>query len=252
MAYPNFAEPGITPFFDEMMYEGILGFDIFAFHMSMNPDDEESEVMFGDFNPDKIDHRRNNGEIEWHDVEHKLFWSINLEDVKINGNSLGMCSEEDPCLFTPDTGTSLITMPSWATDKFKQDHPEWGVATACDSEFTYGDLTYVINGIEYPIPSHHWMERTINDSVAEGGTCQHRIGTLDVGQQGLDKLFIGGDSFMQIYYTIFDRANDAVGFTLAKHTAPEIVNHYDSNGYYHDTLEVTEECYTEPSVCYDD
>jgi hypothetical protein len=40
---------------------------------------------------------------------------------------------------------------------------------------------------------------------------------------------------MQIYYTVFDRNLDMVGFAKAKHTAPEIVNLYDSNGQYHDT-----------------
>jgi len=118
LAYPEFAEEGQTPLFDAMMQEGILGKNLFAFHMSMNPDDEDSEVMFGDWNQEKIDPSRNGGELEWHPVEHKLFWSINLEDVQIGGVSLGLCSKEEPCLFTPDTGTSLLTFPSWAMDKF--------------------------------------------------------------------------------------------------------------------------------------
>jgi len=44
---------------------------------------------------------------------------------------------------------------------------------------------------------------------------------------------------MQIYYTVFDRNLDMVGFAKAKHTAPEIVNLYDQDGHYYDTLEVT-------------
>jgi hypothetical protein len=112
-------------------------------------------------------------------------------------------------------------------------------------------LTYTIDGIDYDIPSHHWMERKMDDSVDEGGQCKTTIGTLDVGQQGLDNLFIGGDSFMQIFYTVFDRKNDKVGFAKAKHTAPEIVNHYSTKGKYVDTLEVDEECYTNSEVCYE-
>ena len=81
MAYPEFAEPGVIPLFDHMMDEKILADDIFAFHMSMNPDEEDSEVTFGEYNKSKIDSRRNNGEIEWHDVRHKLFFSIQLDDV---------------------------------------------------------------------------------------------------------------------------------------------------------------------------
>jgi hypothetical protein len=118
MAYPEFAEPGVEPFFDTMMKSGILGSDIFAFHMSMNPEKEDSEVTFGDWNQERIDSTYNNGELEWHDVKHKLFWSIPLDDVKFNGVSIGLCNTDRPCLFTPDTGTSLLTFPSWARDIF--------------------------------------------------------------------------------------------------------------------------------------
>ena len=36
LAYPEFAEPGVVPLFDQMMNAGILKNDLFAFHMSMN------------------------------------------------------------------------------------------------------------------------------------------------------------------------------------------------------------------------
>jgi hypothetical protein len=72
MAYPQFAEPGVTPFFDSMMGSEILKANVFAFHMSMNPDEEDSEVMFGDWNTTKIDQTYNNGtgQLDWHPVKH--------------------------------------------------------------------------------------------------------------------------------------------------------------------------------------
>jgi len=77
MAYPEFAEPGVVPLFDAMMDSHILGMNVFAFHMSMNPDDEDSEVMFGDWNLAKIDDSWNgDGTLDWHPVKHFLFWSI--------------------------------------------------------------------------------------------------------------------------------------------------------------------------------
>jgi hypothetical protein len=104
-----------VPFFDTMMNDGILKANVFAFFMSMNPDDEDSDVMFGDWNVSRIDANYNNQTLEWHPVKHKLFWSIQLDDVKINGESLNLCNNDTrKCLFTPDTGTSLITFPSWA------------------------------------------------------------------------------------------------------------------------------------------
>ena len=245
MAYPQFAEPGVTPFFDSMMDDGILKRDVFAFFMSMNPDDEDSDVMFGDWDNDRIDPDYNNQTLEWHAVKHKLFWSIQLDDVKIGDTSLGLCNNDTrKCLFTPDTGTSLITFPSWAMNQFESDHPNFKTQHSCTSELGYGNLTYVINGIDYPIPSHHWMTKEVDSKGSDGeGNCKHSIGTLDVGQTGLDNLFIGGDVFMQLYYTVFDRKLDMVGFGKAVHTAPEILNQYNELGNYANTLELCEESF---------
>ena len=144
-------------------------------------------------------------------------------------------------MFTPDTGTSLLTFPQVEMEAFEAEHPEWtkGAKTECDSEHFFGDLTYKINGILYPIPSSHWIERVPQPDGTSH--CSHTIGTLDVGQPNLEHLFIGGDVFMQIYYTIFDReeylvpdengktyTNGRVGFAKAKHTAPEIVTRWDA------------------------
>ena len=65
------------------MNANVLEDDIFAFYMSMsmNTTAEDSEVTFGVYDESRIDNRRNNGEIEWHDVRHKLFWSIQLDDI---------------------------------------------------------------------------------------------------------------------------------------------------------------------------
>ena len=62
--------------------------------------------------------------------------------------------------------------------KFNEDNDYKNID--CEDEFGFGDLTYVINDIEYPIPSHHWMKRTVNSSD-NSSKCNHSIGTLDVG-----------------------------------------------------------------------
>jgi hypothetical protein len=106
------AEPGIEPFFDAMMREGILDSNIFAFYMGMNPINDESELTFGYF-----DTQRYTGDMNRHLVIDELFWSLNLEDVLIDGVSLGLCGDKQ-CMITPDSGTSLITFPDWAFNSF--------------------------------------------------------------------------------------------------------------------------------------
>lgn len=193
--------------------------------MSMNTDEEASELMLGNWDESKY-----TGPMKWHKVEHKLFWSIALDDVKIDGKSLGLCGgfSGKKCLFTPDSGTSLITMPGWAFRQFSSEH---GKRAACSvgDEYGFGDMTFTINGVDYDIPSHHWMERDVSRDHKQG-YCQTYISQLDVGQKGLDNLFIAGDMFMQKFYTVFDRDRDMVGMATAVHTANEQVYHWDAKG----------------------
>ena len=255
LAFPEFAEPGVVPLFDEMMEEQILGHNVFAFFMSMNPKDEDSEVMFGAWNPDHMDDSYD-GEPIWHPVVHQRFWSIKLDDIRIGDVSLGLCGPDKNCLVTPDSGTSQITFPEWAVTQYESEFPEW-VEGECEDDYDWGDLIYVINDIEYPIPSYHWNKRNL-DTDTGVSTCKTRIHGLDVGA-GLDDLFIVGDTFMQIYYTVFDREENEdedypmgrVGFALSKHTAPDVIDLYDTDNNYLSTTYECEESYIDASVCDD-
>ena len=76
-------------------------------------DKDQSELLFGDYDQDKF-----TGNISWHPVVDKLFWSMRLNDIKVNGVSLNLCNGTKKCMITPDSGTSLITAPSWAMPSF--------------------------------------------------------------------------------------------------------------------------------------
>lgn len=80
---------------------------MFAFFMAMN-ENEQSELVFGGYDNTKF-----TGELKWHPVVNKLFWSLKLDDIKYNGVALGLCKKVK-CLVTPDSGTSLMTAPTWA------------------------------------------------------------------------------------------------------------------------------------------
>jgi hypothetical protein len=82
---------------------------------------------------------------------------------------------------TPDSGTSQLCMPDWAHSEWK--NTEWGKAYECGEEGERGrpDLTFVINGVDYSIPSHHWNERTVREY---GDTCKPTISALTINQPG--------------------------------------------------------------------
>jgi hypothetical protein len=47
--------------------------------------------------------------------------------------------------------------------------------------------------------------------------CSPNIAPLDIMQKGQENLFILGDSFIQLFYTVFDRDLNRIGLGKAKH-----------------------------------
>lgn len=85
--------------------------DLFAFFLSFSPKQEPSEITFGFYDPNRM--KKNS--LTWHKVVNPVFFAIKLQDVKIDGKSLGLCNKKD-CTITPDSGTSYMSFPDWAFD----------------------------------------------------------------------------------------------------------------------------------------
>ena len=174
-AFPEFAEPGVVPLFDGLMNSGKLNKDVHSWYISQNPD-EQSEILLGGWDTDKY-----TGDIEWHDVTKRLFWSMKLDDIKVGGKSTGFCTRSGAnCTVTPDSGTSLLTFPEEHNTIFQS---YYGGKTDCieGEELQFPELTYVIGGIDYVVPSHHWVRRKIDKDSSKGGVCENSITALGVG-----------------------------------------------------------------------
>lgn len=39
------------------------------------------------------------------------------------------------------------------------------------ADMNFDDLVFVIDGIDYAMPSHHWNQRMIDENLTKGGTC---------------------------------------------------------------------------------
>lgn len=83
--------------------------------MDEEMDGLDSELTFGYYDKSKY-----TGDMIWHPILHKLMFGIQLDDIKVNGVAMNICSDkgaDNPCLITVDSGTSEMTMPSWAIKK---------------------------------------------------------------------------------------------------------------------------------------
>jgi hypothetical protein len=92
--------------------------------------------------------------------------------------STGICKDKN-CTVTPDSGTSLITTPSWALETLSKSLP---YEEGCKSNVDYGMLTFVINGVDYDLPSSHYMARYYNVYEQGDSVCMTSITKLDIYQ----------------------------------------------------------------------
>ena len=106
---------------------------------------------------------------------------MDLDDVKVDGKSTGFCTKPGAnCTVCPDSGTSFLTFPEEHNTVFQG---LYGGSTDCieGEELQFPDLTYVIGGIDYVVPSHHWIRRNFDENSPNGGKCSNIISTLGVG-----------------------------------------------------------------------
>jgi hypothetical protein len=79
LAYKKMAQAGEEPFFDQLMKSKLIKHDQFAFFLSFNPRIEASEITFGFYDPKRYVHR----DLHWHKVINKVFYAIELNDLRI-------------------------------------------------------------------------------------------------------------------------------------------------------------------------
>lgn len=162
-----------------------------------------------------VDHSKFSGKINYYPVVDKYYWTIKMDDIKYNGKSLGLCA--DGCKAVVDTGTTLITGPSRDLRHLLKNIP---VENDCTNYDDAGDLTFVFNGDEYSLKPDEYMMKT---KVLGNSKCRALMMPLDIPFPH-GPLWILGDVFMQRFYTIFDRDQDAVGFARAQHSSKSNYN----------------------------
>lgn len=88
----------------------------------------------------------------------KYMYGVKLDDIKVAGKSTGVCNTGKDCLITFDSGTSLMSVPSFAEQILaKQGIPTHESPVACKESAEFGNLTFVIGGKDYTLPNGEWM-----------------------------------------------------------------------------------------------
>lgn len=122
-----------------------------------------SDLTFGYYDKAKF-----KGDIHWNDIKFKYMFGVKLDDVKIKGESTGLCKNRE-CLITFDSGTSLMSMPTFATQKLSAlGVPVGNNVVGCQGHSQFGDMTLVIGGRDYLISNEEWMFPAQKVVMAQG------------------------------------------------------------------------------------
>ncbi|XP_008314383.1 nothepsin [Cynoglossus semilaevis] len=207
MGYPSLAEILGNPVFDSMMAQKSVDEDVFSFYLSRK---QEGELMLGG-----ADQALYTEPINWIPVTAKGYWQIKMDGVAVQGMS-SFCPRG--CQAIVDTGTSLIAGP---TADILQLQQLIGATPTNIGEFlidcvrlaSLPHVTFALGGREYTLTAEQYVRK---EMLGDRELCFSGFQTVDiVSPEG--PLWILGDVFLTEYYSIFDRAQDRVGFAPARH-----------------------------------
>ena len=209
LGYPGIAVDKVTPPFDALMNAKVLDSDEFSFYLSTQhgSDKATSVLVLGGVNSQYF-----TGNFTYLPVQKFMFnqgyWLIHGDDIKVDGSSMSACGGllSKSCNFVVDTGTSIITGPSKKLNPIMEKIGE--VKQDCSNIDKLPTIQFTLAGKDFDLEPEFYVLK-----IADGqGGYECELGMQSMDQLGL---WILGDPFLRKYYTVFDRANDRVGFALA-------------------------------------
>uniref|UniRef100_F7FJM0 Pepsin B n=1 Tax=Monodelphis domestica TaxID=13616 RepID=F7FJM0_MONDO len=207
MAYPAMAVGNSPTVMQGMLQQGQLSEPIFSFYFSRQPTHQYGgELILGGVDPQLY-----SGQITWTPVTQEVYWQIGIEEFAIGNQATGWCSQG--CQAIVDTGTFLLAVPQQYMSAFLQ---ATGAQQAQNGDFMVNcnyiqdmpTITFVINGSQFPLPPSAYV-------FNNNGYCRLGIEATYLPSPNGQPLWILGDVFLKEYYSVYDMANNRVGFAYS-------------------------------------
>jgi len=202
LAFPKIAQDGVKPVFDVFMDNGLVDQSVFSFYLDSNPGSTRSELLIGGVNQDHF-----TGKFVYQPLSATDYWSVNMSGVKVGSNTIscgGVFSKY--CQAIVDSGTSfIIGSPNQIYKIFAQIGVGRDGTVSCDpaSINRLPSLEFNLADITLKVPPSVYI---VSVDTTYGKVCIPAMQPAEMG------LWILGDSVMRAFYTVFDRANNRVGF----------------------------------------
>jgi len=207
MGFVTISVDHVTPVWYNIISQGLVSSQVFSFWLSQTA----SKTQGGELTLGGIDTKRYTGQISYAPLTSETYWEFMVSDFQLNGQSLNWCTSAG-CKAICDTGTSLIVGPKKEIDALnvklgaKVFNGE-GIFTSCSVINSLPNITVVINKVNFVLTPTDYVLKITSQGQTD---CISGFYGLDLGSLG--PLYIMGDVFIATYTTIFDFANERVGW----------------------------------------
>ncbi len=200
LAFDSISQGGIPTFFTAEETTDDRSFSFFLSHK-----DQESYII-----APGVDDSLYTGDLKYHKVAEEKYWSMNMNDMKIGGESVGGAIGTGDVFGVIDSGTSLIVGGFDMINPML--HMIGRVEKDCSNIDDLPQIEFIFDGVTYDIGPRDYMLQ-----LEAGGQVQCTVGIMGAKLPDNFPYLIIGDVFMRKFYTHFDYDNSRVGFALANH-----------------------------------
>ncbi|KAM9106705.1 LOW QUALITY PROTEIN: pepsin B-like [Megaptera novaeangliae] len=207
MAYPSLAVGGTPTVMQSRLQQDQLTQPLFSFYFSRQPIYQYGELIL-----EGVDTQLYSGQIVWILVTREMYWQLVIRNkCAIGDQATGWCSQG--CQAIVDMGTFLLAvsqqyMTSFLQSTGAQENENGDFVVNCDSVQSMPTITFIISGSHFPLPPSAYV-------LNNNSYCMLGIEASYLPSSSGEPLWILGNVFLKEYYSVFDVANNHVGFALS-------------------------------------
>jgi cathepsin D len=210
MGYDALAPEGLTTPFSQIMKSEKCPEKIFAFWLNTNDKDEEG----GEMTLCGMDTNHYTGDMTYVPLSRAAYWQFTVDSLEINKEKMFKNIEA-----IADTGTSLIAGPMEQVAQLNKMigatmNPMSGqFMVDCNRVKDMPTVIFNIAGKPFPLTSDQYVIKVKPIASMELIVCLSAFTGVDMPT---GPMWILGDVFISQYYTVFDQAQNRVGFAKAR------------------------------------
>ncbi|KAI8993687.1 aspartic peptidase domain-containing protein [Pilobolus umbonatus] len=202
LAFPSLSFTKRNTTVAEQMYDqGLIDSPTVSFYLN----NDGGKVSFGE-----IDSAYYTGEIQYIPTTQKQYWEVNINSIRVNGSDIPGSAQSA----LVDTGTTLIILPVDVSDTIHANIPNavyrpsfgWLLPCAFADDQSDNAVDFFIGNIQLSIPYHSLVRTVRASNETDEPLCLSGIAGAETTQSIL------GDTFLKVYFTVFNYRTASIGF----------------------------------------